>query len=249
MCKRPLQESGASVKKRPKTSSRTVSDDDSEIIESEESEALPETFGGETKEFDSDRRGREQKERKRQQAEDAAERERQRNAKRAKSQSISCLANIGGERVEKNGIIEFEGGETFGPFSTKQEAEEATGILKGTIKQNIHRKNKSRGEKGIFKDQQVLFISAPVDTSNKFHCDVPGCGKHYSTKGGITEHVRDKHPEVPLPPARKNLRMPEEFETFMTRKQYAIIIKRIKAINAFYFEINFLMDNYEIINK
>ena len=45
--------SGASVKKRPKTSSRTVSDDDSEIIESVESEALPETFGGETKESDS----------------------------------------------------------------------------------------------------------------------------------------------------------------------------------------------------
>jgi hypothetical protein len=203
--KRPARNSGTSGDKRRKTS-------------------------GETKESDSDRRGRQKKERKRQQAEDAAERERQRNAKRAKSQSISCLANIGGERVEKNGIIEFEGGETFGPFSTKQKAEEATGILKGTIKQNIHRKNKSRGEKGIFKDQQVLFISAPVDTSNKFHCDVPGCGKHYSTKGGITEHVRDKHPEVPLPPARKNLRMPEEFETFMKRKQYAIIVKRIKSI-------------------
>ena len=85
MCKRPLQDSGASVKKRHRTSSRTVTDNDSEIIESEESEALPETFGGETKESDSDRRGRQKKERKRQRAEEAAERQRQMDAKGAAS--------------------------------------------------------------------------------------------------------------------------------------------------------------------
>jgi hypothetical protein len=217
--------SGASVNKRPKTSSRTVSDDDSEIIESEESEALPETFGGETKESDSDRRGREKEERKRQQTEEAAERERQRGANIAASQSIPCLANIGGIRVEKNGIIEFEGGETFEKW-TKQEAEDATGILKKTIKANIHRKNKSSGTKGIFKGQQVMFINAPVDTSNKVPCG--HCTQHFSITGTRIQHVRKFHPGV-LPPARKNSRMPEEFETFTTRKQYAIIIKRIKS--------------------
>ena len=77
MCKRPLPDPGASVKKRPKTSSRTVTDNDSEIIESEESEALPENYAGETKESDVDRRGRLKKERKQKKIEDAEERKRQ----------------------------------------------------------------------------------------------------------------------------------------------------------------------------
>jgi len=229
MCKRPLQDSGASVKKRPKTSSRTVSDDDSEIIESEESEALPETFGGETKESDSDRRGREKEERKRQQTEEAAERKRQANAKRAASQSIPCLANIGGIRVEKNGIIEFEGGKTFEKW-TKQEAEDATGILKITIKANIHRKAKSSGTKGIFKGQQVMFINAPVDTSNRVPVDTSNrvpcehCNKHYGSREAMRAHVRTKHPGI-LPLERT--RMPEEFETFVNPEQYAFIVEKV----------------------
>jgi hypothetical protein len=100
MCKRPLQDSGANGNKRQR-----LPGDDSEIIESEESEALPENYAGDTKESDSDRRGREKEERERQQTEEADERQRQRYAKSAAkmaaSQSIPCLANIGGIRVEK----------------------------------------------------------------------------------------------------------------------------------------------------
>ena len=106
--KRKLSNSGASSDKRQRLSSDTSDSFDSTI-----SEALPETFGGETKESDSDRRGREKKEREQKKTEEAAERERQRYAKSAASQSIPCLANIGGKRVEKNGIIEFEGGTDF----------------------------------------------------------------------------------------------------------------------------------------
>ena len=224
MCKRPLQDSGASVKKRPKTSSRTVTDNDSEIIESEESESSPETFGGETKESDSDRRGREKKEREQQRAEESAERKRQGNAKKAASKSIPCYANIGGKRVTNDGIIEFEGGETFGPFS-KQEAEDATGILKKTIKNNINKKIQSRGKKGRFEGQQVLFINVPVDTSMKVPCIDPKCGKHFLLKSGMTRHVRQKHPAL-LPPAAERIRMPKTF-TFMKPEQYAIIVNRV----------------------
>jgi hypothetical protein len=43
MCKRPLQDSGANGNKRQR-----LPGDDSEIIESEESEALPENYAGDT---------------------------------------------------------------------------------------------------------------------------------------------------------------------------------------------------------
>jgi|TARA_B110000879_G_scaffold193640_1_gene260692 hypothetical protein len=59
--KRPAQNSGSNDNKRQRLSSDTSDSFDSTI-----SEALPETFGGETKESDSDRRGRLKKERKRQ---------------------------------------------------------------------------------------------------------------------------------------------------------------------------------------
>ena len=138
------------------------------------------------------------------------------------------IANIGGERVEKNGIIEFEGGETFGPYS-KQEAKDNTGIPKLTIDSNIYRKCKSRGKKGIFEGKKVMFINAPVDTSDKVPCK--HCNKHFSIKGGMTAHVRAKHPNV-LPPAVEIIKMPEEYKTFtppITQKQYAFVVKRVRS--------------------
>ena len=226
MCKRPLQESGASVKKRPKTSSRTVSDDDSEIIESEESEALPENYAGETKESDSDRRGRQKKEREQKKIEEAAERKRQRLLKYSASLSKPCLANIGGKRVEKNGIMTFEGGETF-TFPSRSIAEEATGISNCAITSNICNKGQSRGIKGIFEGQKVMFINAPVDTSDKIPCD--HCNKHYGTKTDMIRHVRAKHPGV-YPPAAERTRMPEKYKTFtppITPEQYSFIVRRV----------------------
>ena len=224
--KRKSSNFGASSDKRQKTSSDT-----SEIIESGESEASPEFFAGEIKETDCDRRGREKKEREQKKREDKAERERQRVANQAKSLSKSCLANIGGKRVEKNGIITFDGGKDF-HFQSRSIAEEATDILKATIKNNISKKQKSRGKKGIFKDKKVMFINAPVDTSDRYHCPVTGCGKHYGTKGDMINHVRAKHPEVPLPPAREYTRMPEEYKTFsppITQKQYSSIVEKVKS--------------------
>ena len=221
--KRKSNKSGSSSDKRQR-----LSDDASEIIESEESEASPENYAGETKESDSDRRGREQEERKQKKTEEAAERKRQGHANQAKSNTKLCIANIGGKRVEKNGIITFEGGETFGPYSSKQEAEDNTGILKGAIGKNIQKNRKSRGKKGIFKDQQVMFINAPVDTSNRVHCE--HCNKHYGSRDAMIRHVRAKHPEVPLPPVAEITRMPEEFKTFtppITQKQYSFIVRRV----------------------
>ena len=135
------------------------------------------------------------------------------------------MVNICGIRVKKNGIIEFEGGQTFGPFS-KAAAEDVTGISKNTIPHNICYKTKSRGKKGIFKGQQVMFINAPVDTSMKVPCT--NCGKHFCTKSGMTQHVRKFHPEV-LPPAPEKIRMPEEFETFITQKQYAFVVEIVRS--------------------
>ena len=225
MTKRPFfaQYSGTSVKKRQR-----LPGDDSEIIESEESEALPENYAGETKESDSDRRGRQKKERKQKKTEEAAERKRQGHANQAKSQTKPCIANIGGKRVEKNGIITFEGGKTFEKW-TKQEAEDATGILNKNISKNIKNNRKSNGKKGIFKDQQVMFINAPVDTSNRVHCPVTGCNKHYGIKSDMIRHVREKHPGI-LPPAQEFIRMPEEYKTFsppITQKQYAFLVLRV----------------------
>ena len=221
--KRKSNKSGSSSDKRQRLSGYA-----SEIIESEESEALIETFGGETKESDSDRRGREQEERKQKKTEEAAERQRQGHANMAKSQTKPCIANIGGKRVEKNGIITFEGGETFGPYSSKQEAEDNTGILISAIACNIFRGSQSRGNKGIFKGQKVMFISAPDDTSDKVPCD--HCGKHFSTKRTLIRHVRKKHPGI-LPPAQERIRMPEEYKTFtppITPEQYGRIVERVK---------------------
>ena len=101
---------------------------------------MPETFGGETKESDSDRRGREKKEREQKKTEEAAERKRQGHAKMATSRSKPCVANIGGIRVEKNGIIEFEGGTNF-QYLSRPIAEEGTGISNYTIGKNIRKKS------------------------------------------------------------------------------------------------------------
>ena len=222
--KRKLTKSGSSGYKRQRFSS-----DDSEIIESEESEPLIENSAGETKETDCDRRGREKKEREQQRAEEAAERKRQGNAKKAASKSKPCIANIGGERVEKNGIIEFAGGTDFGPYSSKQEAEEATGIPKGAIDGNISKKYKSSGKKGIFENKQVMFINAPVDTSDRVHCG--HCDKHFSHRDAMNRHVRAKHPGM-LPPAAKRTRMPEEYKTFtppITPEQYSFLVNKITS--------------------
>jgi hypothetical protein len=62
--------SGASADKRQR-----LSGDTSEIVESEESEASPENYAGETKESDSDRRGRQKEEREQREAEGIAERD------------------------------------------------------------------------------------------------------------------------------------------------------------------------------
>ena len=218
MCKRPLQDSGANGNKRQR-----LPGDDSEIIESEESEALPENYAGDTKESDSDRRGREKKERERQRAEKAAERERQRRVERAATNTKTCLANIGGKRVEKNGIIEFEGGKTFGQFSSKQEAEEATGISLSAINNNINKKRQSRGKKGMFKDQQVMFINAPV--ADRVPCE--HCDSHYSSRRNMLRHVREKHPGILPPAAQETTRKPETF-TFMTQKKYAFLVRNVR---------------------
>jgi hypothetical protein len=221
--KRPAQDSGASGDKRQRLSGY-----DSGFFESEESEPSPEISAGETKETDSDRRRREQEERKQKKTEEAAERNRQRYAKIAKSKTKLCIANIGGKRVEKNGIIEFEGGETFGPYLSRSRAEEATGISLSAINHNIHRKRQSRGEKGIFKNKQVMFINAPVDTSDRVHCG--HCDQHFSHRDGMIKHVRAKHPGV-LPPAQEFIRMPEEYKTFMTpitQKKYAFLVTKVK---------------------
>jgi hypothetical protein len=228
MCKRPLPDPGASVKKRPKTSSRTVTDNDSEIIESEESEALIENYAGETKESDSDRRGRLKKEREQKKIEEAAERQRQAYANQATSKTKLCIANIGGKRVKKNGIIEFEGGTDFGPFPSRSIAEEVTGISLSAINNNIRKKSKSSGIKGIFKGQKVMFINAPVDTSDKVPCD--HCNSHFSNRDNMIKHVRTFHPGI-LPPAQEFIRMPEQYKTFspqITPKQYSYLVRKVK---------------------
>jgi hypothetical protein len=236
--KRKSLKSGASGDKRPR-----LSGDASVFFVSEEpdkspenfagetvsSEASPENSAGETKESGSDRRGREKKERGKKKIEEAAERKRQGNANKATTLSKQCFANIGGERVEKNGIMTFEGGKTFGKW-TKQEAEEATGISKSTIRNNINNKYQSRGKKGRFEGQKVMFINAPVDTSDKVPCE--HCNSHFSNKGNMKIHVRAKHPEVPLPPVRGHNRMPKEYETFtppITQKQYGRIVRKVKG--------------------
>jgi hypothetical protein len=220
--KRKSNNSGSNDNKRQRFSGYA-----SEIIESEESEALPEISAGETKETDCDRRGREKKEREQKKIEEAAERERQAYAKSAANKTKLCIANIGGKRVEKNGIMTFEGGTDFGPFSSRSKAEEATDILKKTISNNISRKIKSIGKKGVFEGQQVMFINAPVDTSDKVPCD--HCGKHFSTKSVMTRHVRGKHPNV-LPPVRELIKMPKEYKTFtppITPGEYSIIVRKV----------------------
>jgi len=221
--KRPAQNSGASSDKRQRLSGYT-----SEIIESGESEALPEISGGETKESGSDRRGREKKEREQKKIEEAAERKRQGNAKRAASKTKLCIANIGGERVEKNGIIEFEGGTDY-QFETKQEAVDKTGISSIAIACNIIRGSQSRGNKGEFEGQKVMFINAPVDTSDRVHCG--HCNKHYGSRDAMIQHVRKKHPGV-LPPAAEYTKMPEEYKKFtppITTEQYYFIKEKVKS--------------------
>ena len=221
--KRKSTNSGSSSDKRQRLSGYT-----SEIIESEEPDTSPEISAGETKESDSDRRGREQEERKQKKTEEAAERQRQGHANMAKSQTKPCFANIGGKRVKKNGIMTFEGGKTFGPFS-RPAAEEGTGISLSAIENNICRGSQSNGKKGIFKGQKVMFISAPDDTSDKVPCD--HCNKHFSIKSVMIRHVRAKHPGILPPAAQERIRMPEEYKTFtppITPEQYGRIVERVK---------------------
>ena len=48
----------------------------------------------------------------------------------------------------------------------------------------------------------------------------------------MTIHVRAKHPEVPLPPAREFIRMPEEYETFtppISPQQYSFIVNKVAS--------------------
>ena len=202
-----------------------------DLCHPKESEPSPENYAGETKESDSDRRGREQEEREQKKKEEAAERRRQGYAKTAASRSKPCIANIGGKRVEKNGIIEFEGGTDF-QYLSRPIAEEATGISKDAIKKNITKKTKSRGKKGVFENKQVMFINAPtapVDTSDRVHCG--HCDKHFSHRDAMNRHVRAKHPGV-LPPVREFNRMPEEYKTFtppITQKQYAFLVGKVKG--------------------
>ena len=222
--KRPAQYSGASGDKRQRLSGYA-----SEIIESEESEASPENYAGETKESDSDRRGREKKEREQKKREGIAKRQRQRIAKMAANHIKPITANIGGNRVKKNGIIEFEGGTDY-QFESRSRAKKATGISISAIAKNIKRKRQSRGTNGIFKGQKVMFINEPVDTSNRVHCE--HCNKHYGTKTDMIKHVRAKHPEVPLPPAREFNRMPDKYKTFtppITPKQYSFIVEKVAS--------------------
>jgi len=219
--KRKLSNSGSNDNKRQRLSGYA-----SEIIESEESEPSPEISAGETKESDSNRRGREKEEREQKKIEEAAERRMQRYAKMAASRTKPCIANIGGKRVEKNGIITFEEGIDF-TFPSRPKAEEGTGILKCTIRNNISKKTKSRGKKGRFEGKQVMFINAPVDTSDKVPCK--HCNKHYGSIGHMIQHVRAKHPGV-LPPAAETIKMPEEYKTFtppITQKQYSFIVNKV----------------------
>ena len=221
--KRSHSDSGSNDNKRQRFSGYASDSFDSTI-----SEALPENYAGETKESDGDRRGREKKEREQKKIEEAAERERQRVAIAA-SKTKPCIANIGGKRVEKNGIMTFEGGTDFGPFSSRPIAEEATGISKRAIVNNISRGCQSRGIKGIFENKQVMFINAPDDTSDKVPCE--HCNKHYDSICAMRQHVRAKHPGI-LPSAAKRTRMPEQYKTFtppITPKQYSIIVNKIRG--------------------
>jgi len=218
---------GGETKESDSDRRQRLSGYDSGSSESEESEPSPEFSAGETKETDSDRRGREKKERERQRAEGIAERKRQGNAKRAAKKSKPCIANIGGKRVTKNGIIEFEGGKTFGPYLIREKAEEATGILRASIRWNIENNRKSKGKKGEFEGQKVMFINAPADTSNRVPCG--HCNNHFGTKGHMIAHVRTKHPGI-LPPAAEFIRMPEEYKKFtppISPKQYAVVLKKV----------------------
>ena len=223
--KRKSNNSGSSSDKRQRLSGYA-----SEIIESGESEASPENYAGETKESDSDRRGREKKEREQKKSRGSSRKKTARDAKR--QQVIKpCLANIGGKRVEKNGIIDVRGWRNVCPFPSRPKAEEATGILISAIISNIIRGSQSSGKKGVFEDQKVMFINAPtapVDTSDRVHCG--HCDKHFSTKGYCTTHVRAKHPEVPLPPVRGHNRMPKEYKMFtppITPEEYRRIVEKV----------------------
>ena len=222
--KRKSTNSGSSSDKRQRLSGYASDSFDSTI-----SEALPETFGGETKESDSDRRGREKKEREQKKIEDKAERKRQGYAKSAANKTKPCIANIGGKRVEKNGIIEFEGGTDFWSISSRPIAEEATGISKSAIDNNISKESQSRGKKGIFENKQVMFINAPVDTSDRVPCVT--VISHFSTKRAMIRHVREKHPEV-LPPAANTTECQKNIKRLrlqLLQSSTAFLVKRVRS--------------------
>ena len=87
--KRSRTDSGASGDKRQRLSGY-----DSGFFESEESEPSPEISAGEIKETDSDRRGREKKEREQKKLEEAAERKRQGLLKFSESKTKLCIAEM-----------------------------------------------------------------------------------------------------------------------------------------------------------
>ena len=153
MCKRPLQDSGAGVKKRPKTSSRTVSDDDSEIIESEESDALAViTLPVITKE------------------EMAADRRRQGRAKMAESKSLPCIAILY-TRIERK-WVKGKGwvGESFVPtgesitFTSRVKAAKCFGgMTRKKIGNNILKKSRTKIKGGVHDGKYVMFSDKPVE--------------------------------------------------------------------------------------
>jgi hypothetical protein len=95
-------------------SRQRLSGDDSEFGETEESEALPETFRDHLTVIDGEESKKKENnnEHRMQQKEKGKGMQKGQQVKPWRSQ-----ANIGGKRVTNDGIIEFEGGETFGPFS------------------------------------------------------------------------------------------------------------------------------------
>jgi len=146
MCKRPLQDSGASGDKRQRLSS-----DASEIGETKSSETSPESSADETKE---DR---------------AAARERQRCAKIAESNTKPCIAvlytKINGEKIKgkyiRNQYVQF--GEPI-TFTSRVKASKCFGGMKITkIQRNIDNRGRSKIKGGEYEGLYVMFSNKPVE--------------------------------------------------------------------------------------
>ena len=103
----------------------------SEIIESGESEALPENFAGETKETDCDRRGREKKEREQKKREDKAERKGKGMQKVQQVNLNRVLRTLAVNEWRRMVLSTFEGGTDFGPFSEQINSRGGYGYSEG----------------------------------------------------------------------------------------------------------------------